>query len=44
LSGEVDWKSLTVVVYQVLVNGKKPTGLIGSDDAKFKSFVYDNGA
>jgi len=34
-STEVDWKSLTVVVYQILINGEKPSKLMGSDDARF---------
>ncbi|HEY9774876.1 MAG TPA: hypothetical protein V6C81_14025 [Planktothrix sp.] len=34
-STDVDWKSLTVVVYQVLIAGKKPSHLAGSDDLNF---------
>jgi hypothetical protein len=34
-STNCDWKSLTILVHQVLINGKKPTSLNGSDDSKF---------
>jgi hypothetical protein len=34
-STECDWKSLTIEVYQLLINGQKPSALMGSDDGKF---------
>jgi len=33
-STDVDWRSLTVEIYQILIQGERPSRLAGSDDSK----------